>query len=109
MNKQALDDTNCKLQSLQVQKKFSDCTELEAETKVWKRIVDGLQLDNCHSSSDAALTPYQLLPTYDAGKSKYTLNVAYATALKRPPTTSSMAANKHWRMVGTHGDMTLFY
>ena len=42
MNKQALDDANSKLHSLQVQKKFSDCTELEAETKVWKRIVDGL-------------------------------------------------------------------
>ena len=42
VNKQALDDANSKLHSLQVQKKFSDCTELEAETKVWKRIVDGL-------------------------------------------------------------------
>ena len=42
VNEQALEEANRKLESLQVQKKFSDCTELESMTKVWKCIVDGL-------------------------------------------------------------------
>ena len=42
VDEQALQDANQKLNSLQVQKKFADCMELEAETKVWRHIVDGL-------------------------------------------------------------------
>ena len=33
---------NSKLQTLQVQGKFSDIVSLEEDTKVWSRIVDGL-------------------------------------------------------------------
>ena len=64
INEQVLHDANRKLDSLQVQKKFSDSMELEAETKVWKRIVDGLPAGQLsfilRCSSDTLPTPTNL-------------------------------------------------
>ena len=105
VDEQALQDANQKLDSLQVHKKFADCIQLEAETKVWRHIKDGLPAGQLSfilcCSSDT-------LPTSTNLRS-WKIEINCVTFHKQQLCTSSMDVNRHLKMGITLGDMIQSY